>query len=1036
MNCKNKSFMTKRKAFTLIELLIVIAIIGILFIVLVSKVDFATDKAKATGVQTDFRSFQVAIETVAKEHSGFNTFGWDTGDTNGDRIRNSYDKGDTNKNGKQDPGEVFVGSKTYGETWTNVYTLTNPADANDKSAIVALESAINANLDPKLHITINDDLTISMANGAKDPWNTEYHGYYITNATVDKKDRGAILMYSNGANQEFGSEHKISNGIVNVYVPGSNVYGQDDYSIAVVYTYVNNYGEVKSTTSGFSKNQTINNQYDGNMNIGGNNNFGDDGNLNGPDILTGGPGLYETGSDYTVLLKTWDQLISEGIIEFYYEMRYDVLEPSLLNGDLILPDEAIELYWLDFRNATGLTNLILPDGFRALSSNYLNTCTSLQYNVYENMNYLGTKSNPYYCCVGPIDTTLTEYVVHPNTKTICDEAFDDCSNAEKITIPDMVWNIGAKSWNLPNLKYNKYDNGLYIGNENNPYVALVDVSDENLTSITFHPDTKVVGAWALEYSSITEVNFNDGLLALGISSMYGISEDEIVLPNSLQYLGYDSFEECLELKKIVIPPSITRIPPECFYWCPKLTEIVLPNTLTDIGTIAFGSCESLTTITLPNSVVYMGEDVFEWDEKLESVVLPSKLQHLGEGTFWGCDVLKTVVWPSTIHEIPAYTFIRCSALESFDIPSHVTAIGDGAFEECSSLRSINIHDGITVLGEEVFRKCSSLEEAYISGNIVSFGDRLFYGCSSLSNVTTSNNLKKLGLETFKGCSSLSSFYIGKNLDVGLGAFAGSGLTEFQVHPDHPVYTVVDGLLCTKDGKTLVQYPAGNTATDFTVPETILYIGDGAFYGSNLVNITCHNNILSIGDSTFASSARLKTVVLSNKITKIPKEAFKECKALTNIEIPSSVIEIGNSAFDSCHALTTVVIPDNVQTLGRYAFNNCSKLKTVTIGNGIKTLQYQTFNYCEALTTINMGSVEVIESQVFQYCSALTTLRIPKTLKTMGQAFYKRSGSTVINYEGTVEEWNAVEKELSWSGSWRQVVYQVVCTNGNLSVSWP
>ncbi len=43
---KNKN--TKRKAFTLVELLIVIAIIGILFIVLVSKVDFATDKAKNT----------------------------------------------------------------------------------------------------------------------------------------------------------------------------------------------------------------------------------------------------------------------------------------------------------------------------------------------------------------------------------------------------------------------------------------------------------------------------------------------------------------------------------------------------------------------------------------------------------------------------------------------------------------------------------------------------------------------------------------------------------------------------------------------------------------------------------------------------------------------------------------------------------------------------------------------------------------------------------------------------------------------------
>ena len=156
------SYKTKnnKKAFTLIELLIVIAIIGILFIVLVSRVDFATDKAKATGVQTDFRSFQVALDQVAKENAGFNIFGWDTGDTNGDRIRNSYDRGDTNKNGKEDAGETFTGRKTYGEDWTTIYTMLNPKVGmeNDDSAFVALEAAINANLDPKLHITITPDV--------------------------------------------------------------------------------------------------------------------------------------------------------------------------------------------------------------------------------------------------------------------------------------------------------------------------------------------------------------------------------------------------------------------------------------------------------------------------------------------------------------------------------------------------------------------------------------------------------------------------------------------------------------------------------------------------------------------------------------------------------------------------------------------------------------------------------------------------------------------------------------------------------------
>ena len=76
MNSNYKTRFNKKKAFTLIELLIVIAIIGILFIVLVSKVDFATDKAKTSGVQTDFRSFQMALETVSKEKAGFNSFGW------------------------------------------------------------------------------------------------------------------------------------------------------------------------------------------------------------------------------------------------------------------------------------------------------------------------------------------------------------------------------------------------------------------------------------------------------------------------------------------------------------------------------------------------------------------------------------------------------------------------------------------------------------------------------------------------------------------------------------------------------------------------------------------------------------------------------------------------------------------------------------------------------------------------------------------------------------------------------------------------
>ena len=268
MNCKYKSFMTKKKAFTLIELLIVIAIIGILFVVLVSKVDFATDKAKATGVQTDFRSFQLALDTVSKEKAGFNSFGWNTGDANANGVRDSVDEGDANEDGIYQDGETWTGHKKYLETWTDKYSLIRPgttfeADGYDKDAIFALETAINKNLDPKLHITIDAKTgLITMANGAQDPWNTQYHGAYIS--AEDGMDRGAIVMYSNGANQKFGSEHDIANGVPTVIVPGNNKNGADDYSLVVCYTYTNGYGEVGNITTGFSNNQqffTENNSY-------------------------------------------------------------------------------------------------------------------------------------------------------------------------------------------------------------------------------------------------------------------------------------------------------------------------------------------------------------------------------------------------------------------------------------------------------------------------------------------------------------------------------------------------------------------------------------------------------------------------------------------------------------------------------------------------------------------------------------------------------------------------------------------------------
>lgn len=71
--CKAKEAMTKRKrAFTLVEVLIVVVIIGILFVTLMVNLGFSTDKANMAGVQNDFHAFQTAIQIVAMEEQGLN----------------------------------------------------------------------------------------------------------------------------------------------------------------------------------------------------------------------------------------------------------------------------------------------------------------------------------------------------------------------------------------------------------------------------------------------------------------------------------------------------------------------------------------------------------------------------------------------------------------------------------------------------------------------------------------------------------------------------------------------------------------------------------------------------------------------------------------------------------------------------------------------------------------------------------------------------------------------------------------------------
>lgn len=111
----SKILKNRKSAFTLVEILVVILIIGLLFAFLVPKIDNASDKARETGIKTDMRSYQIAIEAVAKEHAGLGNHAIPDTATDGDNVirlingyldpalKITYEDSDSMKTAKIDP---------------------------------------------------------------------------------------------------------------------------------------------------------------------------------------------------------------------------------------------------------------------------------------------------------------------------------------------------------------------------------------------------------------------------------------------------------------------------------------------------------------------------------------------------------------------------------------------------------------------------------------------------------------------------------------------------------------------------------------------------------------------------------------------------------------------------------------------------------------------------------------------------------------------------------------------------------------------
>ena len=73
-------------------------------------------------------------------------------------------------------------------------------------------------------------------------------------------------------------------------------------------------------------------------------------------------------------------------------------------------------------------------------------------------------------------------------------AFYNCINLSALELPETIQSTGFYAYSkCYNLQYKEFDNGLYLGNSSNPYVALVKAKNSSIESCVVNSNTKVIG---------------------------------------------------------------------------------------------------------------------------------------------------------------------------------------------------------------------------------------------------------------------------------------------------------------------------------------------------------------------------------------------------------------------------------------------------------------------------------------------------------------------------------------------------------------
>jgi hypothetical protein len=405
-------------------------------------------------------------------------------------------------------------------------------------------------------------------------------------------------------------------------------------------------------------------------------------------------------------------------------------------------------------------------------------------------------------------------------------AFRFCTNLARVVIPESVTSIGGYYLNM--------SGGGAIITITLEYGAFDDCYA--LESVTM--PASLTGKFAGKFEGYAK-------LALTLTGTGAIPANAFALLNRPSSGGDENMTSCDKISSIVIGDGVTGIGQRAFSSCAGLETLTFGASVDDCNSNAFTNCSGLKTISVvPANTVYSSVDGILYNKaKTEMYLAPRKIT--GSASI-----------PYGVTAIPSAAFVNRAGLTGITIPSSVTSIGESAFEGCAGLAGVTIPSSVASIGESAFEACGLSGELSIPSSVTSIGVHAFAGCASLTaiNVASANS----------GYRSINGVLFTKDYE-----------TTYDVPTDTINIREVHPLL--------IQYPAGRTASSYTIPDDVQFIGVRSFEDcANLKSVTIPN--------AWRLDLDIVDLILPKYgVTTIGEYAFSGCENLTSVTITGSHI---------------------------------------------------------------------------------------------------------------------------------------------------